>query len=236
MLSPDGRAVMISGASRGIGRAIAERLGADGYQLSLGARDPAALRELVDQVPKGRAMVFTYEARNPQIARDWVRATHECFGRIDAVVANAGIMRPFTVEDGGEADLDAMWEVNAKAPWRLINAAFPYLKASGTGRVITIASMLGKRVKSARTTGYPMSKFAAMALTHGVRHSGWKHGIRATAICPGFVRTGMTVNTLDPAPDEMTQPESVATLVATVLALPNTAALPDLSFNCVMEP
>lgn len=236
MLSPEGRVVMISGASRGIGRAIAERLGVAGYHLSLGVRAPAALQGLTDGLPKGQALAFPYEARSPSVARDWVRATHERFGRIDGVIANAGIMRPFAIEEGSEADLDAMWEINAKAPWRLINAAFPYLKASGSGRVITIVSMSGKRVKSARTTGYAMSKFAVLALTHGIRHSGWRHGIRATAICPGFVNTDMTAATLDPAPDEMTQPESIAELVATVLALPNTAALPELALNCVMEP
>jgi len=232
MLSPAGRVVMVSGAGRGIGRAIALRLAAEGYGLSLGLRDPAAAAALAAP----QTLLAAYDATDAGSPAAWVAATVARFGRVDAVVANAGIYHDLDVEAGGEAELDAMWTVNAKAPWRLVRAAWPHLKAAGSGRVVTIASMSAKRVKSGRMTGYAMSKFAALAFTHGVRHSGHAHGIRATAVCPGFVATDMTADVEQPPAAAMTQPADLAALVAAVLALPNTAVMPELAVNCVLEP
>jgi len=227
------RVVMVSGASRGIGRAVAERLHADGYRLSLGMRTPSAG---IAGMEFERPLVSAYEASDARTAQAWVDATVKRFGRLDAVVASAGIYRDADVESGSEADLDAMWDVNVKGPWRLIRAAFPHLKRSGAGRVVAIASMSGKRLKSARMTGYAMSKFALMALIHGVRHSGWPHGIRATAICPGYVATDMTSDVVAMPPTAMTPPATIAALVSTAIGLPNEATMPELAVNCVLEP
>lgn len=236
MLAAAGRVVMISGANRGIGRAIAERLHGDGYTLSLGVRQIPSLEPLLTVMDPTRCLAARYDARDRGTARDWVAATVDRFGRIDAVIANAGIARPFTLEDEDEGPLDEMWEVNAKGPYRLINAAFPHLKAAGSGRVVTIASLSGKRVKSTLSTGYAMSKFAATALTHAVRQAGWEHGIRATALCPGFVRTDMaTAAARALPPEQMIEPETIAVLVSTLLALPNSAAVSELPVNCMLE-
>jgi NAD(P)-dependent dehydrogenase (short-subunit alcohol dehydrogenase family) len=128
-----------------------------------------------------------------------------------------------------------MWDVNVKGPWRLIQAAFPALKASGAGRVVAVASMSGKRVKSATMTGYSMSKFALVGLIRGIRHSGWAHGLRATAICPGYVATDMTADADFPAA-AMTSPETIASLASLAIGLPNEATMPELAVNCVLEP
>src|SRR5690606_41521504 len=77
------------------------------------------------------------------------------------------------------------------APRRLAKAAWEALAASGRGRVIILASLSGKRVKSAAAGSYSLSKFAAVALAHALRHAGFDKGIRATAVCPGFVATDM---------------------------------------------
>ncbi|HZF35394.1 MAG TPA: SDR family NAD(P)-dependent oxidoreductase [Candidatus Angelobacter sp.] len=235
MLPPRERVVMISGASRGIGRAMAQRLHDDGYRLSLGMRPSPAATETVRAMEPERLLVAAYEAREAKSAQDWVAATLARFGRIDAVVANAGIGLDADIETGTEADLDAMWDVNVKGPWRLVQAAFPHLKAGGAGRVVAVASMSGKRVKSATMTGYSMSKFALVALIRGVRHSGWPHGIRATAICPGYVATDMTADADFPAA-AMTSPETIAALASLAVGLPNEATMPELAVNCVLEP
>ncbi len=235
LLSADDRVILISGANRGIGRATAERLYDEGYILSLGARRPQSLEPLVRRMDKSRALSCAYDARDAKSASDWVAATYERFGRIDGVVNNAGVAYSFDVENEDESKLDEMWEVNAKAPLRLIRIAFPYLKQSGSGRVINLVSLSGKRVKSAGVTGYAMTKYAAAALSHGVRYAGWDHGVRATAICPGFVATDMTSN-VDAVPrEQMIQPDVIARLVATVLALPNSASVSQVPINCVLE-
>ncbi len=230
------RVVLVSGANRGIGLAIARRLAADGYRLSLGARRPEGLRQLGDSYGQDRILYQRYDARDRRLAEQWVEKTVEHFGRIDGLVNNAAVFHRFRVEDGDEGLLDEMWEVNLKGPLRLFQAAFPHLRASGRGRVVNIVSLSGKRIKSAPVAGYAMTKYALSAFSQAVRFSGWEHGIRSTAICPGYVATDMSRGLSSITPEEMTGPENVADLVAMVLALPNTASVAELPVNCVLEP
>jgi NAD(P)-dependent dehydrogenase (short-subunit alcohol dehydrogenase family) len=123
-----------------------------------------------------------------------------------------------------------MWTVNAKGPMRVIRAAWPHLVASGSGRVVNVASLSGKRVRN-ENLGYAMSKFAVMALTQEVRRLGWEHGIRATALCPGFVDTDMTAHVKHVPRGAMSRPEDLAVLVEAVLHLPNTASVAELLVN-----
>jgi len=230
MMSADGRVVMISGSNRGIGAAIARRLGAAGFRLSLGMRDTA---KALAGDPTG-SFITHYDARERDSAKAWVDETLQRYGRIDALINNAGISPTVRIEDEDEDALDDLWLVNVKAPLRLVRAALPYLKASGTGRVINVASLSGKRVPNANN-GYAMTKFALVALTHSVRRLGWEHGIRATALCPGFVNTDLVAQVTDVPHEQMTDPADLAKLVATVVALPNTAAVAELLVNCRYE-
>ena len=234
-LAAKGRVILISGANRGIGRAIAERLYRAGYTLSLGARNPASLKPVMAKMSSARALAHAYDAMKPKSAASWVAGTVKRFGRIDGVVNNAGIGMELTVERGDESLLDEMWTVNTKGPFRVIRAAFPHLKKSGHGRVVNIVSLSGKRVYGDKLTGFAMSKFATLALTHAVRYSGWEAGIRATAICPGFVATDMTADVTALPQDEMIQPGAIAELVATVLALPNNNSVIEIPINCRLE-
>ena len=232
---PTDRVVLISGANRGIGRVIAERLAGAGYVLSLGARRPEALQSVLPDVDSARICRHHYDARAPESAKRWVQATVEQFGRVDALVNNAAVFHRFTVVDGDIALLDEMWSVNVKGPLVLFQEAFPYLRASGSGRVVNIVSLSGKRLKSAAAAGYGMTKHAVAAFSHAVRLSGWEHGIRATAICPGYVNTEMSRSLFSVAPEEMTQPQQIAELVEVAPGLPNTASVAQLPVNCVLE-
>lgn len=228
MIDPRGRVVAVSGANRGIGRAIAERLAAEGFTLSLGARDPRGLADLAGET----CMTHAFEATDAASAAAWVEATVARFGRLDAVVNNAGIARYAAPLEQDLADFEAMWQVNALGPLRLIRAAWPHLVASGTGRIVDIASMSGLRVKLSQGTGYSMTKFAVMALAQGLKQEGWEAGIRITSICPSFVATDMTEGSAFPR-DQMIRPEDIAELVATVLVLPNTASVDVVPVTCM---
>lgn len=224
----DERVAMISGANRGLGAAVARQLIDQGWRLSLGMRSP----EQPDWgANNGRVQVYHYEATNRE-EQSWVSATLDQFGRIDAVIANAGIMIPGSVIEAEDADLDAMYEVNVKAPRRLAKAAWPALKACGSGRVIIVASLSGKRVASARSSLYSMTKYAAVALAHGLRHEGWEHGIRATALCPGLISTDMGKGLFPDKANDMTTAEDVARLAGLALDLSNTASVAELHVNC----
>ena len=225
-----GPVALISGASRGIGQAVARRLSKDGWALSLGMREPA----MPQGVDPERTHLFAYDAVAGGEAA-WVDEAMTRFGRIDAVVANAGLMIPKSVIEADDEDLDAMLAVNVKAPRRLAKAAFGPLAAGGRGRVIILASLSGKRVKSDRSGLYSMTKFAAVALAHGIRQAGFDRGIRATAVCPGFVATDMARAITDREPAAMTDPDELAGVIAMLIGLSNTASVAEFAVNCQLE-
>ncbi len=228
------RVVMVSGANRGIGAAIGLRLAQDGWKVSLGVRG-GQMPDWARDLPQDRISAFEYDAASGQHEEIWFQATRAQLGPVTCIVANAGVMVPKDVISISDAEMALMMEVNAHAPRRLARAAWGDLQASGKGRAIIIASLSGKRVKSALAGSYSMTKFAAVALAHALRHTGFEHGIRATAICPGFVATDMGLALSGRAAEAMTRPEDLAALVATVIDLPNEASIAELSVNCQAE-
>ena len=233
MLDLTGRVIMISGANRGIGLAVARRLLDGGAKLSLGVRDKVAASSQFDH---GQDIILNrYDARDVGSARLWVEKTVSTFGKIDGLVNNAGIAGPaVSLMDNDETQLDEMWTVNVKGPSRLTRLVMSQLTKSGNGRVVNVASLSGKRVKN-DNMGYAMTKFAVIALTHATRRQGWDQGIRATAICPSFVRTDMTSSVSRVNPEEMIQPQDLAELIHTALTLPNNAVMAEMLVNYTLE-
>ncbi len=232
MLQPNNRVVMISGANRGIGLAVAQALASAGYRLSLGVRDVNAINagDFGDD-----AIVVPYDATSDSAASAWTKATLERFSAIDALVLNAGVMFPVGIEDEKEEELDTMWDVNFKGPLRLVRAAFPALKACGHGRVVNVVSLSGKRVMSGGNLGYSASKFASLSLTHSIRQSGWDDGIRATAICPGLVDTDMVSHVSAPDGEYKITPQAIAATAVYALSLPNEASVAEVLVNSRLE-
>jgi len=222
---------MISGASRGIGAALAEELAAKGWRLSLGMRRP----EMPAWTDPTRVGVFAYDAADADASDRWAEETLRTFGRIDAVIANAGIMIAKTVIEADDADMDELLDINVKAPRRLAKSTWNALSASGRGRIVIVASLSGKRVKSAKSGLYAVSKFAAVALAHALRHTGFDLGIRATAICPGFVATDMARGLTARADDDMTDPRDLARVISMLIDLPNEASVAEFAINCQLE-
>jgi NADP-dependent 3-hydroxy acid dehydrogenase YdfG len=228
MLEVNNRIVLVSGASRGIGRAVVDRLVGSGFRVSAGLRDPSRLEE------SEGLMTHRYDAEDAKSPISWVNATIARWGGVDAIVNAAGINPMVRVSDDGEDELDEMWRINVKGPLRVIRAAFPHLAVCGHGRVVNLGSLSGKRV--GRNVGYAMTKFAMVALTHGIRREGRTAGIRATVICPGYVATDMTLNDDEIPRHEMSQPGDIARLVETALMLPNNASVSELLVHCQFEP
>ncbi|MCC7426264.1 MAG: SDR family NAD(P)-dependent oxidoreductase [Alphaproteobacteria bacterium] len=230
-----GRVVALSGATRGLGAAIARRLAADGFTLALGVREPRAAAKL--GLPRTRTSIHAFDALDPDSASRWIAEAVKRHGRLDALVNNAGILRRVTFEEGSEADLDAMWAVNVKAPFRLIRAALPHLRRTGTGRIVNIASTDGKRIRDTSVSiGYAMTKHALVALSQAAKLAGWPDGVRATALCPGAIDTGMLAGLpgITPGPGRL-RPETVAEIVSLLLRLPNTATIAELVVNTRQE-
>ena len=233
MISPEGRVVMISGASRGIGLAIARNLYQAGFSLSLGVRDIEAMRNTVEDWDTSRVLISKYDAVDKETHKAWVDTTADRYGRIDGLVNNAGIMQPVSVDDGefNEKGLDLMWSVNVKAPLSMTCLALPHLRKCGSGRVVNVASLAGKAVFG-NGVGYSMTKFAAVALSHATRQGGWADGVRCTALCPGYVATDLTSSIESVALEDMISADDLAELVNTVISLSNTASVAELIVNC----
>ena len=237
LLDADRRVAMVSGASRGIGEAIAHRLLDDGFRLSLGVRDVAATREKFAAADDDALLVTHFDATDPPTADDWVGRTVEHFGALDALINNAGIWHQVNFETGDEDLLDELWEVNVKGPFRLIRLALPKLRDCGNGRIVNIASTDGVRFRdNSCSVGYTMSKHALVAMSHAARHIAYDDGVRVTALCPGAVATELVANVpgVTPRAQQMA-PATVAHIVATLLALPNNASVSWMPLNSRLE-
>jgi NAD(P)-dependent dehydrogenase (short-subunit alcohol dehydrogenase family) len=225
---------MISGANRGFGRALAQHLLDEGYNVSCGVRRPEEAAAALAG-PTERLIVHRYDATDGASGDGWLAATVERFGGLDVLVNNAGIVDPAPLDELSEASLDRMWLVNVKAPFRLIQAALPHLRAGGAGRVVNLSSLSGLRVKGVFAPGYAMSKHAVTALSEATKNAAWDDGVRITTVHPGFINTDMTAEFDFPAED-MIQPDDLAEVLAIVLRLPNTAQVARLTVACELEP
>ena len=228
------KVAMISGGGRGLGAAITRKLLDEGWTVSLGLRDLGQANAF--GASQDRLAAFAFDATEPETAKRWVDATVNRFQRLDALVNNAGILRQVDFEQGTEDDLDDLWSINVKAPFRLIRAALPHLKETGQGRVINIASTDAKRYRGGVSIGYAMTKHALLAMTQAARFAGWDDGVRATAICPGAIDTELIAGIPGVTPkDQRLQPETIADIVAFLLTLPNQASVPELIANTRLE-
>ena len=243
------RTLLISGASRGIGRAVAERALADGHRLSLGLRELEMLKQTpLDPVLAGsdKVMLYPYAAEDPEAAQAWVEATNEHFGGFDSVIHSAGIFSrvPLLFEESEQPEIAHTINVNLMGPWWLTRAAWPQLASHGEGRIQVLVSMSGKRSKG-RLAAYSASKFALLGLCQTMRNEGWAAGIRVTAICPGWVNTDMAAAvrrgpsqswpTQSMEAEAMTQPEDIASISAELLRLPNRAVPFEIAVNSSLE-
>lgn len=236
LLPVAGRVIAVSGASRGLGAAIARKLHGEGYTLALGVRDIAATRSRLG-VGDERCSYHRFDAADTASADQWIDAVLAHHGRLDGLVNNAGVLRRFSFDHPDESALDEMWTVNVKAPFRTIRRALPALKASGCGRIINVASTDAKRYRDpSAPLGYVMSKHALLALSHAAKFAGWEEGVRVTALCPGAIDTeliaGLPGATL--AANRL-KPETVAEMVAMLLRLPNAATVAELVMNTRLE-
>jgi 3-oxoacyl-[acyl-carrier protein] reductase len=180
-----GKAALVSGASRGIGLAIAERLAAEGAQVLLVARSAAAIAEAAARLPGAAA--FTADLREPPAAEAAVAEAMARFGRLDCVVNCAG-----ATQRGDFTTLsDAAWEdgyaLKLHGAVRLTRAAWPHLRTSG-GAVVMIAGIGGKQASADFTIGGSVNA-ALMNLTKALADKGVAEGVRVNCINPGSIRT-----------------------------------------------
>ena len=173
-MSDERRVALVTGAASGIGAAIAARLERDNWDV-LGADIQGDVDVRAD---------LTTRAGN----RDAVVAAHARFGRLDAVIANAGFQHVAPIEEFPEDRWDAIVALLLTSPFLLARYAWPHLVESGSGRFVAIASIHGL-VASPYKAAYVSAKHGVIGLIRTLALEGADHGISATAVCPAYVRT-----------------------------------------------
>ncbi|MBW3041661.1 SDR family NAD(P)-dependent oxidoreductase [Prochlorococcus marinus] len=233
------RKILITGASRGIGKAIALKLLKEGHSISLGVRRKEDLFN-TPLDPKSNNpenfVVHSYDATKRESSREWVKSTVNSFKSIDTIIHCAGIFKRTNLifKDNEIQDIEDLWKVNVMGPWILTKDAWKYLSMNNSARIIVLVSMSGKRSKGSLAS-YSMSKFALMSLCQTMRNEGWNKGIRVTAICPGWVNTDMAKEVNSFPKEEMTQPNDIANICSNLLNLANSSVPFEIALNCKLE-
>lgn len=223
MESLAGKVVAITGASAGIGAASARALVAEGASVVLGARRRGRLDELAAELGPDKVAIVEMDVREPGDAQRMVAEAFDRFGRLDALVANAGIGAYGGIMDLDDETLRDMMDTNVAGTVWPIRAAVPHFVDAGSGDIVIVASVAGLRGAGDEAV-YAATKFAQVGLAGGLDRELRAKGVRVSTICPGGTATEFAMGagrTPDmPGLANMLRAEDVADAVVTVLRQP----------------
>jgi NADP-dependent 3-hydroxy acid dehydrogenase YdfG len=232
MTSLEGKVAVVTGASRGIGAAVSHALAREGASLGLASRSG-------DDLGIDGAVARPCDVRRQADLDSLVSATVDRFGRLDILVANAGVgaYGPFLELD--PEHLEEMIDVNVKGTLYAVRAALPHLLESPEADIVTVASEAGRRGLPLEAV-YCASKFAQVGFTRALDHELREHGVRCANVCPGGVATDFAMGRgRTPEMPElggMMTAEDVAEVVVFVLTRPRSHRILEAAFRPVTEP
>ena len=228
----DGKVALVTGASGGIGAAVACKLHDAGASVGLLSRHG-------DDLGLERGLGLTCDVRDRAAVANATEAVVERFGRLDVVIANAGVgsYGPFLELDPEE--VEAMIDINLKGTLYTAAATLPHLIDSGEGDFISMASVAGLRGLPGESV-YNASKFGQLGFTRSLDHELRERGVRATCICPGGVNTNFAIGTGrtegDPELEGMLTADEVADVVLFTVTRPRRMRILTTSFRPMIEP
>jgi NADP-dependent 3-hydroxy acid dehydrogenase YdfG len=232
MTSLEGKVALVTGASRGIGAAVAKALDARGVRLGLASRRG-------DDLGLEGAVARPCDVRRPDDLEALAAETADQFGGIDILVANAGVGAYGSFLDLPPDQLEEMIDVNVKGTLYAVRAALPHLLRSDEADVVTLASEAGRRGLPFEAV-YCASKFAQVGFTRALDHELREQGVRCSNVCPGGVATEFAMGrgrTPDmPALAGMMTAEDVAEVVLFVLTRPRNHRILETAFRPMTEP
>lgn len=210
-----GKVAIVTGASKGIGRAISIALAKEAATVILAARSIEKLQETADQVTAagGKSEIVVTDLVKEESIKNLAKVTAEKFGRLDTLVNNAGITHSAKLEETATEDWDRCFAVNSRAPFILCREALPLLKKAKAAYIVNIASVVGVKgypLQSAYTASKHAIRGMTISLAEELNHS----NIRVHLLCPGGVDTELLQKVRpDLKKQDLMQPEEIAELV-----------------------
>jgi len=227
----EGKVALVTGASRGIGAAVARALAAEGAKLVLASRSG-------DDLGIENALAQPCDVRDPAALESLAAAAVDRFLGLDILVANAGVGAYGPFLDLPPEHMEEMIDVNVKGTLYAVRAALPYLLQSDSADIVTLASEAGRRGLPYEAV-YCASKFAQVGFTAALDHELREQGVRCTNVCPGGVATGFAMGrgrTPDmPELEGMMTAEDVAEVVVFVLTRPRNHRILEVALRPVTE-
>jgi 3-oxoacyl-[acyl-carrier protein] reductase len=221
---------VVTGASRGIGRAIAEALAREGMRLVLGARTPGPLEEAARALG-GETATVAGDVGDESVAARLIETAVGRFGRLDVVVNNAGIGHHGRLEDMDPAEFDRVYRTNVRGPFLLMKAAIPVMRRQKSGTLVSLASLAGRNPVPMRSA-YAATKWAMIGLSRSVLQEVRKDGIRVIILEPGSTLTEFGHDAAKMAQAEkLVRPEDVAAVLVAALKLPDRATVSEIEIR-----
>jgi len=221
---------VITGATKGIGRATALKLAKDGFNLILGARTEHSIHELVDflaaEYPAQQFTGLATDVANETDLKKLVEFALHQFPEIDVLVNNAGIFIPSGILDEEEGSLETQWAINVKAAHYLCKAFGKKMRENQRGHIFNICSIAGK-VPVATAGSYSVTKFALVGLTNVLREELKPNKVKVTAVIPGSTLTDSWSGTTLPA-ELFVQAEDVALAISAAIQMSSGANVDEI--------
>ena len=220
-----GRVVLITGAGRGIGRALAHAFAAAGAKVALLGKTKKNLLEVQRELKDSGAptVVLAADVSDEGVVARAVAATEQQLGPVDVLVNNAGIFALAPVEKMDALVFDRMLAVNLRGPFLMSRAVLPGMKSRKRGHIVNISSTAGRR-GFAGGGAYCASKFGLAGLTEAMRYEARASNVRVTCVYPSTVNTDLVKKSgMDPASERAIQPEDVANAVVSLVAMDDRA-------------
>ncbi|WP_405099492.1 SDR family oxidoreductase [Oceanobacillus sp. FSL H7-0719] len=188
----EGKTAIVTGASSGIGTAIAKELAGAGANVVLAARNEAKLTEIANEInQQEKTLRIKTDVTNQKDVDSLAKRAKQAFGSVDIYVNNAGKMGSSRVSEGDVTNWEQMIDINIKGVLYGIHSVLPEMKERGSGHIVNIASDSGFEVTE-RLTVYCATKFAVRAISTGLEKELAKTGVRVTSISPGMVETPLS--------------------------------------------